>query len=185
MKKIRITLVTATIVLFFAGCKEPIKDVSAITYPATGKYGDNILSEQVSSVLTGAEYSMKAIVPEGGSLKIIMKGGMWFYGGNSVNWVVTEYDDDTQRQEFIVALKDGTTADLSIEFDDKVLPAILEKNETSITVEYYENNAGTPTKVNPTCHPSAAIYLIASTLHFVKFICGGLRLFFSFLDWSV
>jgi hypothetical protein len=37
---------------------------------------------------------------------------------------------------------------------------------------------------NPTCHSSACIYLILRRLHFIRFINGGLRLFFSFSDLS-
>jgi len=144
MKKITLNLlVAAAIVLFFfTGCKN--ENPIIIEYPETGLYGDNILCEQITSVSIGTEYSMKADVPKGGSLKIILKDGEWFYGGETFNWAVTEYNDDNQTQEFTV-LVDGKTADLYIEFgDDKLPPA---ENEVTITVEYYENDAQTPTKV--------------------------------------
>ena len=59
----------------------------------------------------------------------------------SVNWTVSEYDDKTKSQEFTIT-SDGKTADVSIEFDGKTVSQL-----DNITVEFYENEANTPTKV--------------------------------------
>jgi hypothetical protein len=136
MKKLTTHLVTIAIILFFfTGCHK--KD--SITYPDTGKYGVNILSDQITSVSTDKEYSMTAVLPKGASVTVILKNGEWFYTP-SANWEVTEYNDDTQTQEFTV-LGDGKTADIQIYFDSK------SENGSFITVEYYENKAHSPTKI--------------------------------------
>jgi len=147
MNRITAILTATAILVFFLGsCKKPndTKDTGTaiIAYPDAGSYGNNILSDKISSVLAGKEYSMVADVPQGASLKIILKDEMWFCG-SPVNWNLTEYNDDMQSQQFIV-LTGEKTADLSIEFGDKV-PSINSK--TYVTVEYYENGAATPTKV--------------------------------------
>ena len=134
--------------LFFVGCKKTVDDTTekptntTIVYPATGQYGNNILSEQITSLTTGVAYSMIAEVPKDANLSIVIKGGMWFYG-SPINWLATEYDDDTKSQTFSVTHLLEKSADLSIEFDDKE-PL---KKDAYITIEYYENKANNPTKV--------------------------------------
>ena len=145
MKNFRKTLVAVTVILLviFTGCNknEPAtnNDLEAITYPSTGAYGSNILSEDVTSVTTAEEYSMKAVLPKGTELTILLKGGFWFYDPNA-NWLVNKYDDATQSQEFTVLIAEKQ-ADLSIDFDPKE-----SVDGSTITVEYYENGAKTPTK---------------------------------------
>jgi len=135
----------AVIAVLFSACKKPNNEEtnSKITYPATGQYGDNILSDKVTEVYLDTEYSMKADVPKNSNLTIILKDGSWLYG-SPVNWSVTEYNDDTQSQKFAV-LVGGKLCDLHLEFDGKDYPII--PDNTYITVEYYENDAKTPTKV--------------------------------------
>lgn len=114
-----------------------------ITYPETGKHGLNILAEEVTSVKANDTignpvfYSMKAELPEGTSLKIMLKGGMWGYVGLPApeNWTVSEYDQTTLSQVFTVT-RSGISNDLKIN---------IEAGE--ITVEYYENGATVPTRV--------------------------------------
>jgi len=141
MKNIRITLVaaTATLLLIFTGCKD--NDSVPITYPAIGTYGDNILSEQVTSVAIDTKYSMKAVLPKGASLKIILKDGYWYYLLSNPDWSITEYSNDYKSQEFTV-IGDKKTADLHVKFEGEELIA-----GSYITVEYYENGAKTPTKI--------------------------------------
>lgn len=114
-----------------------------ITYPETGKHGLNILAEEVISVKANDSigkpvfYSMKAELPEGTSLKIMLKGGMWGYVGLPApeNWSVSEYDQTTLSQAFTVT-RSGIQNDLKIN---------IEAGET--TIEYYENGAMVPTRV--------------------------------------
>jgi hypothetical protein len=137
MKKLTTHLVTIAIILFcFTGCNKK----NIITYPDTGSYGANIFFFNIISVSTDKEYSMKAVLSTGASLTIILKDGSWFYTPNA-NWSVTEYNDDTRTQEFTV-LGNKKTADLNIEFDGKE-PI----DGASITVEYYENGAKSPTQI--------------------------------------
>jgi len=125
-----------------------------ITYPATGKYGINILSDDVASIkirewndtIPMVFYSMKADIPEGMSLKIILKDGIWSYGilpSPPINWTVSQYNYTDQRQEFI-ATESGKSCDLKFYPEDGTLD---ENNQTYITIEYYENAATAPTKV--------------------------------------
>jgi len=129
----------AVIAVLFAACK---KTNNEITYPATGLYGDNILSDQVTLVYTNTEYSMTADVPKNSNLTIVLKGWLWFCG-SIVNWNLTEYNDDTMSQKFMVSVS-GKPCDLYLEFDEKEQPVT---DQTYITVEYYENDATVPTKV--------------------------------------
>ena len=115
-----------------------------ITYPATGKFGVNILAEEVTtikaySVYNGIDnyYSMKAELPEGTSLKIIIKEGLWYYTAlpGPENWRIGVFDGAAQRQEFTV-IQNEIPNDLQIRVDPG-----------EITIEYYENGTETPTRV--------------------------------------
>jgi len=144
MKSQHIFYVLALFALLFTACKEdpkePQKPQESIFYPATGLYGANILSDDVTEVDANLEYSMSAETPSGSDLKIILKDGLWFYDPHATtNWTVTSYNDNTQSQIFTVT-QTGKRSDLYLSFDDK------DPNQSAITVEYYENGAVTPTK---------------------------------------
>jgi hypothetical protein len=143
MKKHHIFYILALFVALFAACKEDPKEPEpqgSIKYPATGLYGANILSDDVTEVNADLEYSMSTETPSGASLKIILKNGIWFYDPHATtNWTVSLYDDNTQSQTFTVT-ETGKISDLFLSFDDK------DPNQSPITVEYYENGAVTPTK---------------------------------------
>jgi hypothetical protein len=115
-----------------------------MTYPETGTYGKNILSDAVTSVKKGSNYSMKADVPEGVSLKIVVKDGMWYYMGlpAPLNWSVNQYDTTNKRQEFTV-MESGKSNDLNFIPDT----GTSEGTKRYITIEYYENSPTIPTKV--------------------------------------
>jgi len=124
----------------------------SITYPATGKYGENILSDNVIevNVETFNEpkepcfYSLKADVPKGLSLKIVLKDGNWGYQITSpVNWDITTYDINNKTQKFTMK-ESGNPNDLAILFFNGTLS---DDGHEYITIEYYENGAKTPTKV--------------------------------------
>jgi len=118
---------------------------SLITYPATGSHGVNILSEDVTSVKKSDIYSMKAEVPEGMSLKIAVKDGIWSYVAIPfpLNWFVSEYNSANKSQEFTV-VESGKPNDLNFRPGSG---ALSENGQYYFTVEYYENGSATPTKV--------------------------------------
>lgn len=119
--------------------------VSKITYPAEGIYGANILSDDVTEIYAynpklHDAYSMKAELPEGFNLKIVIKDGYWSYMSNPlpINWFVNFYDGITKSQIFSV-IEGGKPNDL------RFCP---ESGDSSgfITIDYYENDADEPTK---------------------------------------
>ena len=135
-----------------------IKD--AIIYPETGKYGDNLLSDNTTSWKIGVVYSLLADVPKGMDLKIVIRAYPYSHSINSnyvlENWDidVIQYNEIGQTNEFIV-IESGKISDLEI----KVKPEEerpknphtpkLESYPISkyVTIEYYENDAKEPTKV--------------------------------------
>ena len=150
---------------FIAGNMEPN---ARITYPATGLYGVNILSDEVTSVkkLTWDNesvypyYSMNADVPRGMNLRIAVKNvrhedsvGAWasscdiFYlEPDMYNWQINFIDNYTMP-EFTL---NGKQSDLKIGFTvDKVGAYKYDDNDliAYIMIEYYENGSMTPTKI--------------------------------------
>jgi hypothetical protein len=115
-----------------------------IAYPDTGSHGLNILAEDVKVIkaYNGHDtinnfYSMKAELPEGTSLKVVLKKGLWYYRVIPApeNWIVSNYDGVNRSQVFTVT-QSNIPNDLRI---------AVEAGE--ITVEYYENGASVPTRV--------------------------------------
>ena len=119
------------------------QQVSFITYPAQGAYGDNILSGEMTSVVAGESYSMTADVPSGFSLKVVLKGGEWSYQGlpMPINWEANVYKPEIQ--EFRV-IESGKLSDL------RFYPGRGEWNSADekfyTTVEFYENNSNAPVR---------------------------------------
>lgn len=130
-----------------------------ITYPATGLYGVNILSDEVTSVtkltFEGENiypiYSMNADVPRGLSLRIVLKNGPYadsngswylFSYSDPFNWQISQYDSELQLQEFAVKGKQG---DMRLGFITERFGGI--NDSMYVTIEYYENGSVTPTKV--------------------------------------
>ncbi len=104
-----------------------------IIYPEFSNYGENILYED--KVSFGSNLSLAAELPNGTSLKIVIKGGMWSYEvmpNGPVNWTISEYENGEQT---LVATESGTNCDLNIEFEPG-----------THTIEYYENGSESPTK---------------------------------------
>ncbi len=108
-----------------------------IAYPEKGKYDINILADGVNVIDERIFYSLKADLPLGTSLKVVLRNGMWYYGSlpGPENWNVEIYDFATKSQVFTVT-QSGVPNDLAIRFEGG-----------EITVEYYENGATTPTRV--------------------------------------
>lgn len=106
-----------------------------IVYPEFSAYGENILFKDKTTFISNL--SLAANLPNGTSLKIIIKNGMWYYRASPngpINWSISEYNDSLQQQTFM-ATDWGKNCDLSIQFEPG-----------SHTIEYYENNAITPTR---------------------------------------
>ena len=116
---------------------------SSIEYPEYSDYGENILFNGKSNFKTNHDYSLAANLPVGVSLKIILKGGMWYYQvlpNGPVNWKVSQYNF-TERSQIFTAIESGEKCDLFIQFEgyspgnDTINPT----GSDSIIVEFYEN----------------------------------------------
>lgn len=120
--------------------KTTFTPVTKITYPVSGNKGLNILNDAVQTVYQAKNYAMKADMPNGTNLRIVLKGskGIWAYSDATQNWTIKPYDQITQSQEFVV--------DKSTESND-VYIVFNENFGKTITIEYYENNSNVPTLV--------------------------------------
>ncbi len=110
-----------------------------IVYPLNSQYGTNILHDSVTSVQRLSNYSLAATLPVGMHLKIVLKGGMWGYfimPSGPRNWTISTFDFLLRTQTFI-ATESGKESDLIIQFSELGIT----------TIEFYENNALTPTKI--------------------------------------
>ena len=108
-----------------------------IEYPEFSNYGENILFEDKTSF--GSDLSLAAELPNGTSLKIVIKGGSWgimVMPNGPINWTISQYDSNLQQQVF-VATESGKNCDLVFQWI----------GSGTRTIEYYENNATTPTRV--------------------------------------
>ncbi len=113
-----------------------------ITYPETSGTRINILAPDVTTIKSkGSDrsyitYSLKAEMPEGTRLKVILKGGEW-YGSimSPENWSADPYNSTTLSQVFTVT-QSGVPNNLYLSF-----------SPGDITVEYYENGAEEPTRI--------------------------------------
>jgi hypothetical protein len=115
-----------------------------ITYPAQGIFGDNILSEEVTSVIAGEPYSMTADIPKGfGPLKVVIKGGVWSYALTigAVNWMANTWDLGNETYVY-TTIEDGMRSDVCI------YPSINILGDAGTryfaTFEFYEKNANEP-----------------------------------------
>lgn len=132
-----------------------VDPTAMITYPETGLYGANILSDAVTTVLTDVEqmyYSLRADVPLGMSLKIIVKDDNRLGSSGSIyigaadgdgNWHIGLRDLDTYNQEYSMIVS-GQPCDIKLGFF--AAKRFQEIYRDYITIEYYENGAITPTK---------------------------------------
>lgn len=111
--------------------------VKLITYPALGSFGSNVLHDTVSVVEQGKSYSLKANLPTGNKLKVVIKNSLWHFVAipAPLNWTYTTYNEATKYQEFTVT-EAGKPNDLDIRFATK----------GKVLIEYYENSALVPTK---------------------------------------
>lgn len=103
-----------------------------IVYPEFSNYGENIL---YGDKTMGS--SVAANLPKGSALKIIIKGGLWAYQAAPnppVNWTISPYAYETQT---FTATESGKNCDLMF----------MWMSSGTHTIEYYENNAATPTRI--------------------------------------
>jgi len=126
--------------LAFVSCNksDSSTDETQIEYIDTGNYGVNLLDTNITD-FQGNEFSFSAKIPKDGDLVVKLKktsGGNWFIAaGTQTNWAVSNYDSSTETQTF-TAISDEKTCDLKME----ILPG-------TYIIEYYENEATTPTRV--------------------------------------
>ena len=113
-----------------------------VTYPEFSEYGENILFGDKNTFQASINYSMAADIPMGGSLKVVLSGGMWGYLSTGpsapINWNVSEYNFEQNQQSF-TTLESDKRCDLKIRFD-RTQP------QDSIMMYYYINGAEFPNK---------------------------------------
>jgi len=126
-----------------------------IEYPEFSDYGENILFEGKANFTSNHFYSLAANLPEGTEVKVILKGGLWYYEvfpNGPKNWTISQYNENTKTQTF-TSTEPGKACDLKIEFalpyeepvDSVFSKAAINASDT-ITIEYFENNSQTPIK---------------------------------------
>ena len=108
-------------------------------YPATGVYGVNFLS-QGSTAYTTEWGSLQAKIPPRKKLKIVITAltpngqtGVWSYEQGAHNWAVTNFDWNTNSQDY-TSIDGGLTSVARISFQ-----------VGSFQIDYYENDSATPT----------------------------------------
>lgn len=111
-----------------------------IEYPETGKHGINILDKEKTEYTAGT-YSMKAILPEGTSLKVKISGQNWFFPAFQDNsgWEHSDWNDSDNSRIF-TAIRTGEI-DFEILFESQ--QDSTWSNKTNIFV--FENNDIEPT----------------------------------------
>lgn len=127
---------------------------SLIDYPEYSGYGENILYADKSNFKSNTQYSLAADLPEGAGLKVILRGGLWFYvvmPNGPKNWTVSQYDENEQSQIF-TSTQPGVECDLNIEFavpytfQGDTVGTPDEMHNDTIIIDYYENMSELPTK---------------------------------------
>ena len=137
--------------------------VKYIIYPVSGDNGLNLLNDTVKNIPKNQNsiiYSMKAELPKGTNLRIVLKGDkVWAVSDNystlTVNWIVNPYNTTTKSQEFVVK-ENNMRNDIYFSF----YTASIYSN---ITIEFYENNAIIPTRVKSLVVGSSLQYNYPST----------------------
>jgi hypothetical protein len=104
----------------------------SIEYPATGKFGKNILDRN-QSVLPSGRCSLKAFLKEGSSLKVKVAGETWSFPAfqDNTGWSYSDYNFPENSRTF-TATRTG-----EVDFEMNL--------QSSMTVTVYENGDTTPT----------------------------------------
>jgi len=111
--------------------------VTNIEYPEFSNYGENILFSD--KIIFGKDLSLAAILPIGTTLKIIIKDadfGIMVWPKEPVNWSITHTGI---KHTTINAIESGKSCDLSLD--------LKSYTSNTFTVEYYENESQTPTRI--------------------------------------
>ncbi len=118
----------------------PFKFTAFIEYPPTGNYGLNILDKDKTDYSAGT-YSMKAILPEGTSLKVKISGQNWFFPAFQENtgWEHTDWNDIDNSRIFTST----RTGELDFEILFEIYQDSTWSNKTNIFV--FENEDIEPT----------------------------------------
>ncbi len=111
-----------------------------IVYPESGAGGLNIL-DKAKTEYTAGDYSMKAILPEGSSLKVKISGQNWFFPAfqEGTGWTFTDWNFADNSRIF--------TATRAGEVDFKVMfEAYIDSSwSNQVNIYVYENGATEPT----------------------------------------
>ncbi|MCF8360614.1 MAG: hypothetical protein K9H26_17810 [Prolixibacteraceae bacterium] len=147
MKTKTISLIASFIFILFS-CTN---DEDEIMYPEMGLYGDNLLSFDSTEIFSNTPvnkndwvyYSLRAELPEGTSLKVIMKStyetgnGTWSYNlGSKTGWSIDAIKNDEMLLNTCYAYG-PSVCDVKMSF--------YEHGSGSILI--YENDDSTPTRV--------------------------------------
>ncbi len=111
-----------------------------IEYPEAGAHGLNILDKNKTNYKNG-KYSMKAILPEGTSLKVKISGRLWYYpvSQNNTGWVHSDYDSSDNSRIFTSIRTGEVDFQLLLEKDPLVTgPSIIK-------IFVFENDDKEPT----------------------------------------
>jgi hypothetical protein len=115
-----------------------------IKYPATGNFGINILDKEKTEYASGT-YSMKAILPEGTSLKVKILGEFhWYYPAfqTDTGWNPSEWNNDDNSRTFTSTRTGEIDFEMMLEsFQNDSITTYTNK----IDIEIYENDADNPT----------------------------------------
>ena len=112
--------------------------VKHITYPNTTSFGDNLLSESVTEIETMTEYPLSALIPRGMSLKVVLRGGLWYYNSDHegiTNCHVSDYDFQNHQQTLTSTASDVTFGMIMQDF-----------SAGTLYIDIYENKATVPTR---------------------------------------
>ncbi len=113
--------------------------ITRITYPDSTQYGTNLLCDTVTRIQTMKEYPLSAFIPTGMDLKIVLRGGAWYYRSMNnegiVNCSISQYDSVNKQQTFTSTASDATFSMLLQDFTPGTL-----------YIDFYENKATVPTK---------------------------------------
>jgi len=125
-----------------------------IEYPAAGQHGLNILDREKTRYEAG-DYSMKAVLPEGTSLKVKICGDNWAYPAlqNNTGWERSDWNA-TEKSRLFTSVRTGEI-DFKIRFryqanndaspSDTTNTSSNDTNLNKINVFVYENDTQEPT----------------------------------------
>lgn len=105
-----------------------------IEYPETGTYGTNILHIDDTIYLGHFQYSFRAVIPEGSTLKIKLNsvsGGAWWYSvGSNIGWSISDYEAGAQYFE---ALNETCELEVDLSFLTGMFQVWFYENSESVT----------------------------------------------------